>query len=496
MEAFTGDQGNIKGERTPRDPSRISWQAFDSHQPVVLEDYHISEDRRREYGGLSLYAAAEIPVMAGNHCLGVLALARTQPNYAFTAEQIETGILFVRLVALVLDNANLYESAVQEIAERKRTESLLLESESRFRQIVENASDIIYRTDVDGNFTYFNPTAVIILGYQNEAEMMGRNYLDMAVPEWRHKLKGFYRRQFFKKKKNTYFEFPAINHNGEVIWLGQSVQIIEENDRIVGFQAVARDITRLVKTQEALALSRDQALDASRFKSQLLSRVSHELRTPLGGILGYAELLEYKAFGLLTEKQNNAVTNIIESTHYLTSIVNDLLDESQIESKSISLHNEYFNPVELLEKTKATMSTLAAKKGLAFRIEIDPELPSELYGDVNRLQQIFINLAGNSIKFTKAGEISISLKRPAPAQWSIEVRDTGAGIPVEDRQNIFEPFRQVSNSITRENRGSGLGLAITKQLVELMGGQIALASETGKGSLFTVTLPLTNAPGE
>jgi PAS domain S-box-containing protein len=396
----------------------------------------------------------------------------------------------------VLDNASLYDSAVKEIAERKHAESLLQESESRFRQIVENASDIIYRTDVDGNFTYFNPTAIVILGYQNESEVLGKSYLDLSVPEWRHKLKSFYRRQFFKKEKNTYFEFPAINPNGEVIWLGQSVQIIEENDRIVGFQAVARDITKLVKTQEALALSRDQALDASRFKSQLLSRVSHELRTPLGGILGYAELLEYKAFGPLTEKQDNAVNNIIESTHYLTSMVNDLLDESQIESKSISLHNEYFNPVEMLEKTKATMSTLAAKKGLTFRIEVDPELPNELYGDVNRLQQVVINLAGNAIKFTTQGEVSVSIKRPAPAHWSIEVCDTGAGIPMDDRKDIFEPFRQVSNSITRENRGSGLGLAITRQLIELMGGEISLVSEIGKGSLFTVTLPITNAPGE
>jgi len=395
-----------------------------------------------------------------------------------------------------LDNASLYDSAMKEITERKRTESLLLESEARFRQIVENASDIIYRVDLNGNFTYANPSALKMMGYASDQEVVGINYLDLTMPEFRHKLKRVYDHQYLSKTKSTYYEFPAVTADGQIIWVGQNVQLIMEGEQITGFQAVARNITQLKQAQESLALSRDQALDASRFKSQLLSRVSHELRTPLGGILGYAELLEYKAFGPLTEKQNNAVTNIIESTNYLTSIVNDLLDESQIESKSISLHNEYFDPVELLEKTKGTMSALAAKKGLTFRVEIDPELPSELYGDVNRLQQILINLAGNAIKFTKVGEISVSLKRPAPAQWSIEVRDTGAGIPMDDRQNIFEPFRQVSNSITRENRGSGLGLAITKQLIELMGGQISLESEIGKGSLFTVTLPITNAPGE
>jgi PAS domain S-box-containing protein len=396
----------------------------------------------------------------------------------------------------VLDNANLYDSAMKEIVERKRTESLLQESEARFRQIVENASDIIYRADMDGNFTYANPSALKMMGYASEQEVLGRKYLDLTTPEFRHKLKRIYDHQYISKTKNTYYEFPAVTEDGQIVWVGQNVQLIMDGERVIGFQAVARNITQLKQAQEALALSRDQAMDASRFKSQLLSRVSHELRTPLGGILGYAELLQYKAFGPLTEKQHNAVNNIIESTDYLTSIVNDLLDESQIESKSISLHNEYFNPIELLEKTKTTMSTLADKKGLAFRVEIDPELPSELYGDVNRLQQILINLEGNAIKFTKLGEVNVSLKRPAPAQWSIEVRDTGAGIPVDDQQNIFEPFRQVSNSITRENRGSGLGLAITKQLVELMGGQISLESEIGKGSLFTVTLPITNAPGE
>jgi signal transduction histidine kinase len=283
--------------------------------------------------------------------------------------------------------------------------------------------------------------------------------------------------------------------DGQIIWVGQNVQLILDGGQIVGFQAVGRDITQLRQAQESLALSRDQAMEASRFKSQLLTRVSHELRTPLGGILGYAELLQYKAFGSLSEKQHDAVNNIIESTNYLTGIVNDLLDVSQIESKSISLLNEYFKPAELLEKIKVTMSMLAGKKGLTFCAEVAPDLPIELYGDINRLQQVIVNLTGNAIKFTKTGEVSVSFKHPTPTQWSIEVRDTGVGISSSEYENIFESFRQVNNSVTNENRGSGLGLAITKQLVEIMGGQISLESEIGKGSLFTVTLPITNAPG-
>jgi PAS domain S-box-containing protein len=334
------------------------------------------------------------------------------------------------------------------------------------------------------------------VGFASENEAVGKNCFDIVLPEARQEIKHLYTRQYRSRTKSTYNEFPALGSDGHVVWIGQNVQLIMDDEEVVGFQAVARNITELRQAQEALALSRDQALDASRFKSQLLSRVSHELRTPLGGILGYAELLEYQMFGPLTEKQSSAVKNILESTHYLSRIVNDLLDEAQIESKSLSLHYQDFHPADLLERVKSTLAPLAEKKGLRFQAELSPDLPGVLSGDVNRLQQIIINLTGNAVKFTQTGEVALSFKCSSPTDWAIEVRDTGAGIPAAEQQNIFEPFRQVNNSITRENRGSGLGLAITKQLVELMGGQISLVSEIDKGSLFTVTLPITNTPGE
>jgi two-component system sensor histidine kinase/response regulator len=495
VEAFTQNYPGVKGQRFSRGEARLSWQAFDTRQPALLDNYSTWEYRRKVQTAEILHAVADFPVVAGERCLGVLSLGRSQPDYVFTPEQVETGILFARLAALVLDNANLYSEAVKEIAERKRAEALLQESEARFRQIVETASDIIYRTDVNGNFTYVNPSALNMMGFASEREMLGGNSLELTLPEYRQCLKRFYVRQYLGKIRSTYYEFPVLTADGNIVWVGQNMQLIMDGETVTGFQAVARNITQLKQAQEALALSRDQALDASRFKSQLLSRVSHELRTPLGGILGYAELLQYKAFGGLNENQRNAVNNIIESTHYLTEVVNDLLDQSQIESQSLSLYNEYFEPAELVEKALSPIKALALKKGLELRVEISPDLPTELYGDVKRLRQILINLAGNAVKFTKTGEIVVRLERPAPAQWSLAVRDTGAGIPAGDQKNIFEPFRQVSNSITRENRGSGLGLAITRQLVEIMGGQVSLESEIGKGSVFTIILPILNAPG-
>jgi signal transduction histidine kinase len=148
----------------------------------------------------------------------------------------------------------------------------------------------------------------------------------------------------------------------------------------------------------------------------------------------------------------------------------------------------------MLQKVEAGMSVLAHNKGLAFTTAISPDLPPELWGDERRLVQILINLIGNAIKFTKTGQVSIQLALTDPTHWTMQVADTGIGVPAEARAFIFEPFRQVDNALTRENRGTGLGLSIAKQLVELMGGRINLQSELGKGSTFTVWLPLMLKP--
>jgi PAS domain S-box-containing protein len=250
------------------------------------------------------------------------------------------------------------------------------------------------------------------------------------------------------------------------------------------------------QAQQALSQARDQALDASAFKSQLLSRVSHELRTPLSGVLGYAELLQVNAFGELTEEQHKAASQIANSARYLEYMIQDLLDQSQIDAKTIILYAEPFSPANLLARVETSLSTLARNKGLYIQSEIAPDLPISVIGDENRLQQIVVNLVGNAVKFTREGGITIRLLRPSETHWAIEVRDTGAGIPEEARAFIFDPFRQADNSITRENRGTGLGLSITKQLVDLMGGEIALESEVDQGSVFTVLLPLIPDTGE
>jgi PAS domain S-box-containing protein len=384
---------------------------------------------------------------------------------------------------------------IHDISRRKRAESLVQENEVRFRQIVENASDLIYRFDSTGHLTYANPSALHLMGFEKEEHALGKYYLDLTTPEYRRKLKRIYLQQFLSKTKNTYNEFPALAMDGRELWFGQNVQLIYAGEEVIGFQALARDITAIKQTQEALRIARDQALEASRAKSQLLSRVSHELRTPLGGILGYAELLRDSIFGELNPGQKKAAREIVESAEHLTAMVNELLDEAQIRANTTILHEKPFAPATLLEQAAAGLEVLAHHKGLTFTTSIDPALPAQLTGDERRLRQIIINLAGNAIKFTKEGEVCVKLLYPAEDAWGIQVSDTGVGISKESRAIIFEPFRQVDNTITRDNRGIGLGLSITKQLVDIMNGRIVLESEPGKGSTFTVVLPIKKGSG-
>jgi PAS domain S-box-containing protein len=261
----------------------------------------------------------------------------------------------------------------------------------------------------------------------------------------------------------------------------------DRRGRLMGRVLLVRDISELVQ-------ARDQALEASRLKSELLARVSHELRTPLSAILGYAELLLDGSFGPLGEHQQRAIMEMTGSGQELTILVNELLDSAQLEAGALHLRTRPFDPIEMLQRVENTMGVLARNKELELVTTIAPDLPTTLQGDESRLRQLLINLIGNAIKFTEHGTVQVRLYRVDGKWWAMAVSDTGPGIPEEARRYIFEPFRQVDGSITREYRGTGLGLSIVKRLVELMGGTVTLESEVGRGSTFTLTLPLQIQP--
>jgi len=254
--------------------------------------------------------------------------------------------------------------------------------------------------------------------------------------------------------------------------------------------SMTREIVRRRQVEQKLISARDEALDASRFKTELLANVSHELRTPLGGILGTTEMLELGIYGPLNEAQQNIAAQIIKNANYLTDMVNQLLDQAKLEAGRLHLTIGNFSPAKLVEEAVAKMNVAAQNKKLQLITQIDPQLPPLLAGDQFRIQQILLNLVGNAVKFTERGAVRICLAGHDAAHWAIHVTDTGPGIPAEAHAVIFEPFGQVDSSITREHSGTGLGLSIVKQLTDLMGGQILLDSAAGRGSEFTVILPL------
>ena len=254
------------------------------------------------------------------------------------------------------------------------------------------------------------------------------------------------------------------------------------------------EIVERKQTEAALQQAKQIAEISSQAKDTLLAKVSHELRTPLGAILGYAQLIRDGFYGPLTQDQREALAEITDSTDYLTIMVKELLEQAQMSAGKLTLTRELFEPRALLDQVQVRMRVLAQKKDLTLSTHIAPEIPATLYGHPTQIQQILINLVGNAIKFTQQGEVQVYLCKPNETYWQIQVRDTGAGIPKQAQAQIFEPFGQVDDSLTREHSGTGLGLAIVKQLITLMQGKITLESEVGQGSAFTVLLPLISVP--
>lgn len=242
------------------------------------------------------------------------------------------------------------------------------------------------------------------------------------------------------------------------------------------------------KVEEAQMLAR-QANEANEFKTQMLARVSHELRTPLGALMGMAEMLDHGIYGSLSAAQNEVIHRIIFNGQALNQVVSELLDQSQIELGQMVLKERPFSPKEMLQRVQYKCLPEAQVKGLELRTQGINDLPTALVGDESRIEQVLTNLVFNAIKFTQKGHVLISASLIDANLWQIQVADTGIGMDELAQSYIFEPFRQIDESIGREFGGVGLGLSIVKQLVTAMGGSISVESKVGEGSQFTVILP-------
>jgi signal transduction histidine kinase len=231
-----------------------------------------------------------------------------------------------------------------------------------------------------------------------------------------------------------------------------------------------------------------QLEEASQHKSQFLANMSHELRTPLNAILGYTELMADGAYGEPSEKMLGILQRLEANGKHLLGLINDVLDLSKIEAGQLVLELSDYCIEDIAQTVRSTLEPLAADKKLAFKLELARELPPG-HGDGRRLTQVLINLVGNAIKFTDAGEVAIKAEAN-DGSFYMSVRDTGPGISAADQAKLFQEFQQADNAITRKKGGTGLGLAISKRIIEMHGGRIWVESQPGQGCTFAFTLPV------
>ena len=386
-----------------------------------------------------------------------------------------------------------------DISDRIRAERLLAESERKYRDLVEQANSIILRWDSDGRIIFLNEYGLRFFGYPAE-EIIGRHVIDTIVP--RTDSSGEDLRQLMDRicaspplfEQNTN---ENMRRNGERVWISWANRIQRNREtQLTEILSIGTDITDRLRI-EAEREQRLRAEEADRFKSAFLASMSHELRTPLNSIIGFTGIILQELAGPLNAEQRKQLGMVQTSARHLLALVNDVLDISRIEAGELELAHAPFDWRRSIEKVVALMTPQVQAKQLALRVEIAPTL-GRAVGDERRCEQILLNVIGNAVKFTDHGEVCVTadtISADGGYVVRLQIRDTGIGIRPADLGTLFEPFRQVDSGLARRHEGTGLGLAICRRLAEAMHGRIEASSEWGKGSTFTVVLPLSKEAG-
>lgn len=466
----------------------LAGKVWQTGQPLVIDNYDAWPGRSPGFARRVIGSVIGVPLKSGPRVVGVIGIAYDSgSSRRFGDDKIELLSRFAQLASVAFDNAQLYTSAQQEIADRKRVEKALRESEAKFRTLAETVTGAIFILS-GGRFLYANSAAEVMSGY-SRTELLAMNIWDLVHPDYHDLVMQGIMAEPDSRRRPPRYELKFVNKAGKDRWVDLTTSLLEF-EGAPAILATVFDITQRKRAENALSLAYEKALEASQLKTRLLANVSHDLRTPLNAILGYTEMLQEGVYGPLSQNQLAATREIIDSTGQLLNFVNNLLDQAQIESGQVVLKTVPFAPAELIEAVLSTFGVLARTKGLALTVNIDPNLPPLLDGDPYWIRQILNNLVSNAIKFTEKGTVHIHIGRPDDSHWTISVSDTGAGIPDHMQNQIFEAFQQEDTFSARGRGGSGLGLSIVKQLTALMGGNISVTSQVGQGSTFTVSLML------
>jgi PAS domain S-box-containing protein len=417
-----------------------------------------------------------------------------------------------------------FVAVLRDVSEPLRLRQQLAESEHRYRIIVEHAADLVWTVSGDGRITYASPSWKRVTGYRPE-ELQGMPFRPGIHPDDWPSASDAFSDLLHGRVQERSLAYRVLHADGSWHWHeGRAVAVRDPGGCVVSIVGVSRDISpqrqaeeelkkkmqeleaarqgeqakasALAEALQQLEEARQRAEQASRAKTDFLAKMSHEMRTPLNAILGMAEILRYELTG---PEKVERLEAILSSCRNLLHLIDELLDVSAIEAGRIRLDREPFSVAQLLDDALGELALAAAQKGLELIGCIRPGTPHTLVGDVRRLLQILLNLASNAIKYTREGQVRICLAWRQAQQpdvegtFEISVADTGPGIPSEKIPVVFEKFAQLDESGQHRAGGVGLGLAIVRQLVDLMKGEVAVESILGKGSTFTVSIPIERA---
>lgn len=386
------------------------------------------------------------------------------------------------------------EGIIRDVTERIHHEKALRESEEKFRLIAENTSDGILILNSAGSIEYVSPAFENQSGY-SAAEKMGLTadqIFQQLHPDDREAVFSRIYQAIDAKESDLIYNFRTLRKNGEYYYREDHAHFqYDKAGNHVKTYVTCRDITERHLAHLELVKAKEKAVESDNLKSSFLANISHEIRTPLNGILGFAEVL--KTPGLGNHETTECIDIINASSRQLLGIINDIVEISKIETRQAKISVTTFPVVDVLRNVFHNFKPDLSDKNLVFKIHTDNINPRlSVTTDQTKLQQIVANFADNALKFTERGLVELGANYSEDDGFvRFYVRDTGPGIRKSDQQIIFERFRQLDQSLSRVKGGTGLGLTICKAFAELLGSSVDVQSEPGKGSVFSVRLPVT-----
>ncbi|HSK38853.1 MAG TPA: PAS-domain containing protein [Arenibaculum sp.] len=365
----------------------------------------------------------------------------------------------------------------------RQVESELRDSELRFRRLSDAALEAVIFHD-KGVIIDANAAAAAMFDF-TLADLIGREPDQLIAPDDRNKI-----HRPPEQGKATRLEMWCLRRDGSRFLAQASMRTVPYRGRLAGVVSF-RDVTEQRRAVDTLRRAKEQAESASRSKSEFLAMISHEIRTPMNGVLGMVGLL---LDSRLSSEQRAYAQTARESGEALLTVLNDILDVSKMEAGKLTLEANDFDLVSVVESVVELLAARATAKGIDLVSLVPAGVPTGLRGDAGRLRQVLLNLAGNAVKFTERGGVTVSVsldgRDSGSARLHFDVTDTGIGIAAEQQTRLFREFTQADPGLSRRYGGTGLGLAISKRLVELMGGDIGVESVPGSGSRFWFTVGL------